>query len=192
MPLDPPIVCNLWGGPGSGKSTTAALLFGKLKSRGVRAELVTEYAKDLVWEGRTKTLGSQLYVTGKQSWRQERLVGQVDVIVTDSPIPMGLVYTELVTRGFEAIVQEVYNRYDNLDCLLLRDLESHPYQQYGRSQDLEGARGLDWTIAQLLNQIYRDHLHGYFVPTIPAGEELATWLVDQVVERLKERGAPDA
>lgn len=41
-------VINLIGGPGSGKSTTAAGLFFRMKSMGVRCELVTEYAKELV------------------------------------------------------------------------------------------------------------------------------------------------
>lgn len=41
---------NLYGGPGTGKSTGASYIFSKLKLAGVEAELVTEYAKDLVWE----------------------------------------------------------------------------------------------------------------------------------------------
>ena len=43
-------VINLFGNPGSGKSTVAAYLFSELKSRGLEVELVTETAKDLVWD----------------------------------------------------------------------------------------------------------------------------------------------
>jgi adenylylsulfate kinase-like enzyme len=41
-------VINLFGGPGTGKSTLAAALFTDLKMKGINAELVTEFAKDLV------------------------------------------------------------------------------------------------------------------------------------------------
>jgi adenylate kinase family enzyme len=44
------ILVNLYGAPGSGKSTGAAYIFSKLKMAGVDAELVTEFAKDKVWE----------------------------------------------------------------------------------------------------------------------------------------------
>ena len=43
-------IVNLFGAPGAGKSTGAAYIFSKLKLAGVNAELVTEFAKDKVWE----------------------------------------------------------------------------------------------------------------------------------------------
>ena len=43
-------VINLWGGPGCGKSTTAAGLFSIMKMRGHKVELVTEYAKELTYD----------------------------------------------------------------------------------------------------------------------------------------------
>ena len=42
------IVVNLFAGPGSGKSTTCAGLFSKLKLAGIYCEMVLEYAKELV------------------------------------------------------------------------------------------------------------------------------------------------
>lgn len=42
----PTLVVNLFGGPGSGKSTGAAYVFARLKMLGYNAELVTEFAKD--------------------------------------------------------------------------------------------------------------------------------------------------
>ena len=44
------LVVNLFGAPGSGKSTGAAYIFSQLKIAGVNAELVTEFVKDKVWE----------------------------------------------------------------------------------------------------------------------------------------------
>lgn len=45
------LIVNLYGGPGTGKSTGAAYIFSKLKMDGIDAEYVTEFAKDKVWEG---------------------------------------------------------------------------------------------------------------------------------------------
>lgn len=44
------LVVNLFGTPGAGKSTGVAYIFSNLKMRGINAELVTEFAKDMVWE----------------------------------------------------------------------------------------------------------------------------------------------
>ena len=49
------LVVNLFGTPGAGKSTGAAYIFSNLKMRGINAELVTEFAKDMVWEDNKET-----------------------------------------------------------------------------------------------------------------------------------------
>lgn len=41
-------VINLFAGPGSGKSTTCAGVFNKLKLAGINCEMALEYAKDKV------------------------------------------------------------------------------------------------------------------------------------------------
>lgn len=54
------------GGPGSGKSTTAAGVFYNIKKKFIHAELVTEYAKDLVWNEAEAFLNNQIYIFGEQ------------------------------------------------------------------------------------------------------------------------------
>lgn len=54
------LIINLFGAPGAGKSTGAAYIFSKLKMLGVNAELVTEFAKDKVWENNTEVLSNQI------------------------------------------------------------------------------------------------------------------------------------
>lgn len=60
------LIVNLFDVPGSGKSTGAAYLFYKLKSAGVNAELVTEFAKDKVWEDSEIVFENQAYLFGRQ------------------------------------------------------------------------------------------------------------------------------
>ena len=79
------LVVNLIGGPGAGKSTTMAGVFSKLKSLGVDAEMVSEFAKELVWENRKDTMKDETYIFAKQAHRIFRVNGQVDVIVKCCP-----------------------------------------------------------------------------------------------------------
>lgn len=88
------LVINLFGGPGSGKSTTAAAIFAALKNRGVRAELVREYVKGWAWEGKAVGRYDQPYICAKQMKEEARLYGKVDVIVTDSPLWLQAYYAE--------------------------------------------------------------------------------------------------
>ena len=44
------LVINLFSGPGVGKSTTAAMVFAKLKMNGVDCEMALEFAKEKVWD----------------------------------------------------------------------------------------------------------------------------------------------
>ena len=128
-----PIVVNLFGGPGTGKSTGAALVFANLKMNGVNCELVTEFAKDKTWEHNMQALNNQAYVFGKQFYRISRCEDQVDVIVTDSPILLSTIYNSDPRLGetFNKMVLDVFNSYDNLNYLLLR---TKPYNPVGRNQ----------------------------------------------------------
>lgn len=121
------VVINLWGAPSSGKSTTAAGLFFLMKINKKRVELVTEFAKDLVWEGQEKVFGEQVYILGEQNHRLERLDGQVDFVITDSPLMLPVFYMPKgYLESFPKLAHEQFQRYDNLNYLLHRTAEFEP------------------------------------------------------------------
>jgi hypothetical protein len=147
------LVVNLFGGPGVSKSTNRALVFAKLKLAGMNVEEAPEFAKELVWEGRHRALRYQQYIIGKQMWRVERLRGEVDVVVTDSPILFGLIYGERYTQAWEDHVIEVFQSWRTCNIHLLRDFEKHPYNPKGRTQTQEEAVEVDEMVERLLSQV---------------------------------------
>lgn len=141
-----PLVVNLFAGPGAGKSTGAAFLFAFLKLFKVNVELVTEFAKELAWEGDKEFMArNQLYITGQQVRRMNRLVGKVDVIITDSPIEMAAFYTEEPT--LKQLCKEEGAKFSNrLDFFIERTKEYNPS---GRNQTFEEAKEIDRRIREL-------------------------------------------
>lgn len=143
------IIVNLFGGPGCGKSTGAAYIFSQLKLNGIDCEYVTEFAKDKVWENNEEVFKCQFYITGKQIFRISRCFGKVDVIVTDSPISIGIQYTDSVLLK-QAILEE-FNKYqeNNINILLNRVTK---YDTNGRNQSEDEAKHIDETTEKWLNE----------------------------------------
>lgn len=127
------LIVNLYGAPGAGKSTGAAYIFAKLKSAGINAELVTEFAKDKVWEENPSVFRNQVYILGKQSFRISRLEGKVDVVVTDSPILLSSYYNSDadIQHELDALVTKVASKYRALNVFIDRH---KPYNPAGRFQ----------------------------------------------------------
>jgi tRNA uridine 5-carbamoylmethylation protein Kti12 len=145
------LIVNLFAGPGAGKSTTAAELFSALKRTGHEAEIASEYAKDLTWEHRQDALHFQPYVCVKQMYRVHRLIGQVDVVITDSPILLALTYRGGgYTRSFEAFVLDIHRSWKTLNILLERQ-DMKRYSEKGRNQTRNEALLLDRTVRNTLD-----------------------------------------
>jgi len=143
------LVVNLFAGPGAGKSTTAAGVFHELKKLGVSCELVTEFAKDKVWEGNKKVFCCQPYILGKQFWRLFRCDGEVDVVITDSPLLLTVVYNDRYSdlQHLNPFVFELFNKFNNLNYVIQR---TKTYDTRGRNEDVLSAQAIDGEVAKLL------------------------------------------
>lgn len=142
-------VVNFFGGPCTGKSTTSAGLFNLMKREYRNVELVTEYAKDLVWSERGNMFTEQDYIFAKQNHRLRRLVGKVDTAISDSPLILGLIYKEKdYPLSFAPFVKETFESYNNINIYLRR---THQYQTLGRNQDEAGSDRVSAEILEFLN-----------------------------------------
>ena len=143
-------IINLFSGPCGGKSTTAAGLFYIMKISGYSVELVTEYAKDMTWEGRHNILGDQIYLLAKQNRRLERLRDKVDYVVTDSPLIMGVNYAPPnYYNHFLPLAFDLWNSYNNINFYLSNNGDM-PYQDIGRNQSKKEADILNKKIYNFL------------------------------------------
>jgi len=170
------VVVNLLAGPGAGKSTLAASLFSKLKWCGVECELAAEYAKDLVWEKRDKTFENQVYIFGKQHHRIFRLLGQVQVVITDSPLFLTPIYDGEKRKTLKQLVFEETSKCNNLNLFVTRRKD---YIPNGRIHTKSQADRIDGTVKRFLN---KNHIPFIPVEGDPDGAEYAK---DLVLAKLK-------
>lgn len=145
------IVVNLFGTPGAGKSTGASYIFSKLKMAGVNAELITEFAKDKVWESNSTALNDQIYMFAKQNHKMFRCADKVDVIITDSSLLCSLLYSKnyFYNQELSSLVLKVFNSYKNMTYLIER---VKPYNPVGRYQTQQQADDLKSPILEILNK----------------------------------------
>lgn len=131
-------VINLFGAPGRGKSAARSGLFWLMKAHHMSVEEVSEYAKYLVLTGRTWQLKEeQLYLFSKQ-YHKQHIIERTgyEYAATDSPLQLSAFYSPAgYFHSFEALIDEAYHRYDNINFFLSRDVREEDYEERGREQD---------------------------------------------------------
>jgi hypothetical protein len=124
------LIVNLFGAPSAGKSTISAGVFYKLKQRGVSVEIISEVAKEVVWRNDLPLLKNQAYLFGEQNRRQSIMVGKVDFLITDSPLPLSVIYAhEGYPKSLEPFVIDVFKSYNNISFFI--NLGEH-FEERGR------------------------------------------------------------
>lgn len=172
---------NIFGAPGAGKSTTSAGTFALLKLKGVNAELVTEYAKDIVWEGSFSKLENQLYVFGKQYQRLYRLNNKVDVAITDSPILLSTIYDNTDGPELKNLILATHNNMNTINFFLNRVKKYNPS---GRMQTEEESDAIAVRIKKMLddNGIVYHELQGDEAAMHTIAAFIATKLSGRVID----------
>ena len=172
------ILVNLFGAPGAGKSTGAAYIFSQLKMRGVNAELVTEFAKDKVWEESKAVFNNQAYIFGKQYFRISRCADKVDVVITDSPLLLSLVYNNDPVLGeeFNEVVRKVMNNYDCRNFYLVRTKDYNPVGRFQTESESDA-------IADEIQALLEKEKINYLIST--GDKDGYDWIVTQIMKDLE-------
>lgn len=171
-------IINLYAGPGTGKSTTAAALFAECKYRGFNTEIIPEFAKDAAWEGRgQKFWENQTYIFACQSFRVSSVISELDFAITDSPLLMSTVYVpeDYPMPSVKQVAKEHHDAYDSIDIFLKRN---KPYNPKGRNQTAEEAIALDKKIENMLQE------YGVNYYVLDFGRQNP----DQIIELMKAHG----
>ena len=147
------VIVNCFAGPGAGKTTCAWEIASELKKRGIEAEYVGEYAKELVWDDNTElldgSLQSQQQLYDVQNHRVQRLLGKVDVVVTDSPAILGNMYLKTPNTEFENKTIKDFKMQHNFNLFINR---GNDFQQSGRIHNLEESKAIDNSIKAFLDK----------------------------------------
>jgi RecA/RadA recombinase len=170
------IVVNFFGAPGSGKTTAALGLAGRLKRAQMNAEYVSEFAKDQVWAKSAHLLQKQNWVFANQDLRLSMLRGQVDFVVTDSPLPLSVFYVpDDYPPSFSELCFHFFEQYENVNFFLRR---SHDYSPIGRLQSEQEAIAMD------------ARMHGFLITNGIPFEEIDAGDAepDLLMERLRALG----
>jgi len=142
-------VINLFGSPGSGKTTASWYLAAKMKMSGVSVELTGEFAKSLTHSNRKDCLKSQMLILGKQINKIERLLNKYQYIIVDSPILLAAIYSPIdYPQNFVPFLLDFNKRFLNINFFINR---VKPYNPIGRNQTELESNLLSKQIKDFLN-----------------------------------------
>lgn len=150
---------NLIGGPGVGKSTAAASIYGELAREGFDIALVEENIKIKAYLQQPYSCDSEqtLITMTQMMWEEVPLISGIDHIITGSPVLFGCFYAwhngnknwpEMVSmsKKFDA-------KYPVSNFLLSRgDLK---YQEEGRFETEKEAKSIDTQLRGFLKHVYK-------------------------------------
>lgn len=164
MKQNKPVVINLYGGPGAGKTTLALKLTAHLKEeyKG-RVEYVPEYARELIFQTKEqdeleRKLSNQRRITREQADRLYNAItyNKADIIVTDSPLDLGKIYMKNLAdkEAVEHIISTSKEAYKEINFFINRS-ESKEFDELGRVHTLEESKKLDERILKELNHDYK-------------------------------------
>jgi hypothetical protein len=143
-----PLLVNLYGAPGSGKTSGSLYLTGLLKSEGYKAAYVEEFASQLIRQGLGEKLGdwkNQNYiVTGQVKLILDEIAAGSEIIICDSPPTLNILhysklacekagkgseFTESMITSQYIIYNQIFSEFDKIDVYVKR---VKPFLQWKR------------------------------------------------------------
>lgn len=148
-----PLVVNIIGGPDCGKSLMTSSVFSFLKWRHINCEMTSEHTKDCIWKNNSELLNNQLFVFGQQHNRLYHFLDNVDVIITDSPLILSIIYDSKRNLNLKSLVLDEFRKYNNINYLLIR-----------KKKYILGCKLQTEEKSKKTNDIFRNFLKMYDIP----------------------------
>ncbi len=132
---------NFLGAPGAGKSLMCALTYVELKKKHMSVEIVSEYAKQLVYMKDYEMLNNQWIVSYNQYKMLKSMENVVDFVCCDSPLLLGLFYNEYhsqnvcdVSKTKEMILSKIteLEKDNNSSYIFIERNTNLPFEKHGR------------------------------------------------------------
>jgi len=173
------MLVNFTGQPGAGKSTMAAAVFAKLKTRHWNVEMCTEFTKELVLTGDAWSLEDELLVFAEK-YRRIKKLEKVDIVITDSPLINSAIYGGGQFGAHDAAFYEsVARKYDSLYFVIER---VHDYIAVGRMPNEAAAAEAGSAIVQHVRQL------GAPLEMYPGNENSVLPIVSSIEAHARGRG----
>lgn len=178
-------VINLYGSSGAGKTTISMGLAYNLKMRKKKVEIVSEFAKTLVFSNCQHLLTNQLYVFSEQLFRMQIMKDKdLDYIITDSPLVLAGFYGQKFnSQGFDSLSKELeslifseYNKFDNINFFLNRTVAFDPV---GRTQVEDESDKDSLILKAYLNKNSIEYSEHY------SNDSLAGYLTHKILTNIK-------
>lgn len=145
------VVINYFGGPGVGKSVAMAKTFTDLKVRGYNVEMLSEVAKQFIYEDRMNAIKDDYYLVARVNYLLSCISNQVDIVVMDGSILNTNIYSKWngkYSENFGKVVTSLFYGYDNISIYLKRATEFKSGE--GRIHSEEESKTLDKLIEEEL------------------------------------------
>lgn len=144
---------NLYGGPGMGKSLTAAELYACYGKLGHSVEHVKEVIKLAAYRGEFPKSYQPLKIFSLQIDAEDGFLEHVQFIVTDSPIHLNVAYNKFYGfEGWEEMLSLANKWEAKMPAYHILMKRKWPYQTAGRYQDEKAAVFLDSFISDFVEQ----------------------------------------
>lgn len=137
------LIIDIYGGPGSGKSSTAKMLSGLISSLGYTSETPEEYPKYLIHKEDYKSLENQIGIFREHKSRIDDLLGKYDFIISDSPTLMQNIYIKerygkKEYKNLRKLVKLEHKKHNDKRVSFFLN-RKHNFKEIGRVQNEEQA-----------------------------------------------------
>lgn len=142
------LIVNLFGGPGSGKTSSCSAVYAALKAQHKKVGFAREVAYDMIVAGRAHMLQDQIWMFAKQRRYLLDVSKDNDVVITDCPLLLSLIYGDHESESFKQLVLEEHNKHENLNIFLNRPKAN--FSEYGRVHNYEQSVAFDMKMKEML------------------------------------------